>query len=290
MGSAAGIRIGVVGATGQVGAVVRTLLERARLSGRRDPLLRDSPQRGQDAAVPRRRHRDRRRRDGRPHRARCRHLLCRKRPCRRCRRRAGLPPGFSSSTTRRPGAWTPTFRSIVSEVNAHALDEARKGIIANPNCTTMAAMPVLKVLQRRRGPHPPHRVDLPGGVGRRPRRRRRTARAGSRGRRAGCDRARARRIGCGLSRGIHVSRRPSRSTSCRRPAASSTTGCSRPTRRRSCATRAARSSNCPTCWSAASACACRSSPGTRWRSTPSSRRPCRSIAPSSFSRTPRASC
>ncbi|CAB4904960.1 MAG: aspartate-semialdehyde dehydrogenase [Actinobacteria bacterium] len=35
---------------------------------------------------------------------------------------------------------------VVSEVNPHAIDEAVKGIIANPNCTTMAAMPVMKVL------------------------------------------------------------------------------------------------------------------------------------------------
>jgi aspartate-semialdehyde dehydrogenase len=35
---------------------------------------------------------------------------------------------------------------IVSEVNPHAIDHAGRGIIANPNCTTMAAMPVLKVL------------------------------------------------------------------------------------------------------------------------------------------------
>jgi aspartate-semialdehyde dehydrogenase len=35
---------------------------------------------------------------------------------------------------------------IVSEVNPQAISEARKGIIANPNCTTMAAMPALKVL------------------------------------------------------------------------------------------------------------------------------------------------
>jgi aspartate-semialdehyde dehydrogenase len=34
----------------------------------------------------------------------------------------------------------------VSEVNPHALDDVRKGIVANPNCTTMAAMPVLKPL------------------------------------------------------------------------------------------------------------------------------------------------
>ncbi|MDF2443989.1 MAG: aspartate-semialdehyde dehydrogenase, partial [Subtercola sp.] len=33
----------------------------------------------------------------------------------------------------------------------HAIDEAKKGIIANPNCTTMAAMPVLKVLDAEAG-------------------------------------------------------------------------------------------------------------------------------------------
>src|ERR1700691_3431495 len=35
---------------------------------------------------------------------------------------------------------------VVSEVNAHTLRTIPKGIIANPNCTTMAAMPVLKPL------------------------------------------------------------------------------------------------------------------------------------------------
>lgn len=35
---------------------------------------------------------------------------------------------------------------VVPEVNAHALDHLAKGIVANPNCTTMAAMPVLKPL------------------------------------------------------------------------------------------------------------------------------------------------
>ena len=40
---------------------------------------------------------------------------------------------------------------IVSEVNPGALDEMRKGIIANPNCTTMAAMPVLKPLHDEAG-------------------------------------------------------------------------------------------------------------------------------------------
>jgi aspartate-semialdehyde dehydrogenase len=45
-------------------------------------------------------------------------------------------------------AWRrdPDVPLIVSEVNPQALDEVRKGIIANPNCTTMAAMPVLQPL------------------------------------------------------------------------------------------------------------------------------------------------
>ena len=45
-------------------------------------------------------------------------------------------------------AWRmdPEVPLVVSEVNPHAIDQAVKGIIANPNCTTMAAMPVLKPL------------------------------------------------------------------------------------------------------------------------------------------------
>jgi aspartate-semialdehyde dehydrogenase len=45
----------------------------------------------------------------------------------------------------------PEVPLVVAEVNPHAIDEAVKGIIANPNCTTMAAMPVLKVLDREAG-------------------------------------------------------------------------------------------------------------------------------------------
>jgi aspartate-semialdehyde dehydrogenase len=36
----------------------------------------------------------------------------------------------------------------VSEVNPHALKSIPKGIVANPNCTTMAAMPAIKPLHR----------------------------------------------------------------------------------------------------------------------------------------------
>ncbi len=45
----------------------------------------------------------------------------------------------------------PDVPLVVSEVNPEAVVEARKGIIANPNCTTMAAMPVLKVLHDEAG-------------------------------------------------------------------------------------------------------------------------------------------
>ena len=45
----------------------------------------------------------------------------------------------------------PEVPLVVSEVNPHAIDQAVKGIIANPNCTTMAAMPVLKVLDAEAG-------------------------------------------------------------------------------------------------------------------------------------------
>jgi aspartate-semialdehyde dehydrogenase len=50
-------------------------------------------------------------------------------------------------------AWRmdPDVPLIVSEVNPHALGEMRKNIIANPNCTTMAAMPVLRPLHEAAG-------------------------------------------------------------------------------------------------------------------------------------------
>ena len=50
-------------------------------------------------------------------------------------------------------AWRmdPDVPLVVSEVNPEAVAEARKGIIANPNCTTMAAMPVLRPLSDEAG-------------------------------------------------------------------------------------------------------------------------------------------
>ncbi len=50
-------------------------------------------------------------------------------------------------------AWRmdPEVPLVVSEVNPDAVDERPRGIIANPNCTTMAAMPVLKALHDEAG-------------------------------------------------------------------------------------------------------------------------------------------
>jgi aspartate-semialdehyde dehydrogenase len=52
---------------------------------------------------------------------------------------AGVTVIDNSSAWRRD----PDVPLVVSEVNPHALASIPKGIIANPNCTTMAAMPVL---------------------------------------------------------------------------------------------------------------------------------------------------
>ncbi len=50
-------------------------------------------------------------------------------------------------------AWRsdPEVPLVVSEVNPHALANLPKGIVANPNCTTMAAMPVLRPLHDEAG-------------------------------------------------------------------------------------------------------------------------------------------
>src|SRR4051795_10771480 len=109
-------------------------------------------------------------------------------------------------------AWRmdPDVPLVVSEVNPQAVREARKGIIANPNCTTMAAMPVLKPLHdeaglgrlppppppppppQRGGAGPARRQHLPGRLRQRGRGRLRAGRAA--GRRRGPQRAGVRRV------------------------------------------------------------------------------------------------
>jgi aspartate-semialdehyde dehydrogenase len=170
-------------------------------------------------------------------------------------------------------AWRmdPDVPLVVPEVNADALSDIPKGIVANPNCTTMVAMPVLKPLVRTR-PGSPVSWSAPT----RPR-----PEPGSPGSRSSPTRSvKARRRRSGRP---HVRRRcreaqpsarssptRSRSTCCRSPVRSSTTAPTRPTRSRSSARRAARSSAFPTSACRAPVCVCPCSPGTRCRSTPSS--------------------
>jgi aspartate-semialdehyde dehydrogenase len=67
-----------------------------------------------------------------------------------------LAPGFAKAgaiVVDNSSAWRmdPDVPLVVSEVNPDAVRRAPKGIIANPNCTTMVAMPVLKALHDEAG-------------------------------------------------------------------------------------------------------------------------------------------
>jgi len=145
-----GVRIGVVGATGQVGAVVRRLLEERDFPVAEIRYFASSrsagttlPWKGEDIVVE-----DAETADP-----------------------TGLDIAIFSAGATTSKAQAPRFAAagvlvidnssgfrmdpevplVVSEVNPHAIKQAVKGIIANPNCTTMAAMPVLKVLHEEAG-------------------------------------------------------------------------------------------------------------------------------------------
>ncbi|MBD7950997.1 MULTISPECIES: aspartate-semialdehyde dehydrogenase [Oerskovia] len=143
--NSAGLVVGVVGATGQVGAVMRRLLEErdfpvaqiryfasARSAGS------TLPWKGEDVVVEDAATADVSGLDialfsagGATSKAQAERYAA-----------AGVVVIDNSSAWR----MDPDVPLVVSEVNPEAIHEARKGIIANPNCTTMAAMPVLKPL------------------------------------------------------------------------------------------------------------------------------------------------
>lgn len=145
-----GVRIGVVGATGQVGAVMRTLLaERnfpadevrffasSRSAGKKLPwgdgeiVVEDASTAdpsGLDIAL-----------------FSAGATMSREQAPRFAE--AGVTVIDNSSAWR----MDPDVPLVVSEVNPGALDSIPKGIVANPNCTTMAAMPVLKPLHDEAG-------------------------------------------------------------------------------------------------------------------------------------------
>ena len=145
-----GLRVGVVGATGQVGAVMRRLLaerdfpiEEIRFFASARSAGTTLPFRGREVVVEDAATADPSGLDV-----------------------ALFSAGATTSRVQAPrfaaagaivvdnsSAWRmdPEVPLVVSEVNPHAIDQAAKGIIANPNCTTMAAMPELKVLDAAAG-------------------------------------------------------------------------------------------------------------------------------------------
>ncbi|HLV04214.1 aspartate-semialdehyde dehydrogenase [uncultured Georgenia sp.] len=146
----AGVNLAVVGATGQVGAVMRRLLEErdfpvasiryfasARSAGR------TLPWKGQDVVVEDVATADLSGIDialfsagGATSREHAPRFAA-----------AGALVVDNSSAFRKD----PQVPLVVAEVNPEALQDIPLGIVANPNCTTMAAMPTLKVLHEEAG-------------------------------------------------------------------------------------------------------------------------------------------
>ncbi|WP_433564136.1 aspartate-semialdehyde dehydrogenase [Nocardia sp. CA-151230] len=145
-----GVRVGVVGATGQVGAVMRKLLEErnfpadevrffasARSAGKTLPF------RGRDIVVEDTETADPSGLD----------IALFSAGATMSRVQAPRFAAADVTVIDNSSAWRkdPEVPLVVSEVNPEATRNLVKGIIANPNCTTMAAMPVLKVLHDEAG-------------------------------------------------------------------------------------------------------------------------------------------
>ena len=219
---------------------------RARLPGRRDPLLRLGPLGRHGAAV---------------------------RAAARSSSRTPRPPTRPGSTSRcspparRPrGRWRRAFAAagvivvdnssafrmdpdvplVVSEVNPERDRRRAQGHHRQPELHDDGRDAGAQAAARRGRAGPAGRVDLPGRLRLRRRRRRGARHAGRGGRRQGA-RAGLRRRGGRVPRAGEVRPHRSPTTCCRWPARSSTTARTRPTRSRSSATSRARSSASPTC-------------------------------------------
>ena len=142
--------VGIVGATGQVGGVMRRILaERdfpagslrlfasSRSAGRTLP-WRDTDITVEDAATADYRGLD---------------IVLFSAGKETSRQLAPVVAGAGAVVIDNSSAWRndPAVPLVVAEVNPAAITARPKGIIANPNCTTMAAMPVLKPLHAEAG-------------------------------------------------------------------------------------------------------------------------------------------
>lgn len=145
LGSLAGMRIGIVGATGQVGGVMRQVLadrefpaEQVRLFASARSAGRTLPWRGEEVVIEDAATADYSGLDivlFSAGKGTAKELAPRVAA-------AGAVVIDNSSAFRTD----PQVPLVVAEVNPHAAAVRPKGIIANPNCTTMAAMPVLRPL------------------------------------------------------------------------------------------------------------------------------------------------
>ena len=257
------MNVGVVGATGLVGGVMRTLLAERGVPDRPPAPVRQRPL-GRPVAAVGAAARSSSRRRARPTTAASTSSCSRPGPpC-----PGPWPPGWRPTgaiVVDNSSAWRsdPDVPLVVAEVNPHALAHIPKGIVANPNCTTMVAMPVLKPLHveagLRRVVASTYQAVSGAGVKGVAELEKQAANVGGR-----ADRAGPVRIGrASSSPRRRRSSPPSPSTSSPSPAGSSTTGLTkwataRPTRSRSSATRAARSSRSP---DLAVSCTCVRVPG-----------------------------
>src|SRR6185437_14478186 len=139
------LRIGIVGATGLVGSAMRAVLqerrfpvERLRLFASARSAGRHLSWRGQDVLVE----------DAASADYAGLHIVLFSAGASTSRALAPKVAASGALVIDNSSAWRrdPQVPLVVSEVNPHALRSIPKGIIANPNCTTMAAMPVLKPL------------------------------------------------------------------------------------------------------------------------------------------------
>jgi aspartate-semialdehyde dehydrogenase len=140
-----GVRVGVVGATGQVGAVMRKLLEERNFPADEIRFFASSrsvgkklPWRGGEIEVE----------DASTADPAGLDIALFSAGATMSREQA---PRFAAAgviVIDNSSAWRkdPDVPLVVSEVNGEQAKNLKKGIIANPNCTTMAAMPVLKPL------------------------------------------------------------------------------------------------------------------------------------------------
>ena len=140
-----GLAIGIVGATGQVGQVMRTLLEERDFPARSVRFFASTRSQGRKLAF---RGQEIEVEDAETADPSGLDIALFSAGAQTAREQAERYAAAGAVVIDNSSAWRmdPDVPLVVSEVNPGALDRAGKGIVANPNCTTMAAMPVLKPL------------------------------------------------------------------------------------------------------------------------------------------------